>query len=159
MSESPPSLPTSSQDINLLSQEQRIQLVITAIQNSGTVSNGQPALSLRQAAKDFHVPRTTLTDRFNGVQTQKEAHKHQLNMTAAQEEVLADWAKVMGRRGLLMTHTVTRLVRGALDSLFPLFFFSLDLSGTLAHRYPIFHLLRRMYVLSHGRLFFSYATQ
>lgn len=104
MSESPPSLPTNSQDLDSLSQEQRIQLAIKAIHHSGTTSNGQPALSLRQAAKDFCVPRSTLTDRFNGVRTRKEAHEHELNMTAAQEEVLAEWTKVMGRRGLPMTH-------------------------------------------------------
>ncbi|KAF9477144.1 hypothetical protein BDN70DRAFT_774465, partial [Pholiota conissans] len=57
-------------------------------------------LSLRKAAKLFKVPRSTVTDRHNGLKTRRDAHEHQQNLTAVQEEILVEWAKSLGRRGV-----------------------------------------------------------
>src|SRR5204862_2710986 len=52
--------------------------------------------------------RGTLTDRYNGVRTRAEAHEHEQLLSAAQEEVLVAWIKVMGKRGLPMTPHLVR---------------------------------------------------
>ncbi|KIJ99686.1 hypothetical protein K443DRAFT_55083, partial [Laccaria amethystina LaAM-08-1] len=56
--------------------------------------------SLRQAAKAYGIPRSTLADRYNGVGTRQQAHEFQQLLSAAQECILADWAKVQARRGV-----------------------------------------------------------
>jgi hypothetical protein len=66
-------------------------------------SDGQHVLSLRQAAKDYDVPRSTLTSRFNGMPTRKEAHEREQKLQPAQEKVLVEWIKVMGQRGVPLT--------------------------------------------------------
>ncbi|TFK66354.1 hypothetical protein BDN72DRAFT_743930, partial [Pluteus cervinus] len=50
------------------------------------------------------VPRTTLTARYNGVPTRRDGHAHELNLAPAEELVLVDWIKVMGRCGIPLTH-------------------------------------------------------
>lgn len=84
-------------DLTSLTQEQKIQLAITAIQHSGGT------LSIRRAATDYGVPRTTLQDRMNGVLTRTAAHAHQQALTPAQESILVDWVKAQGRRGVPLT--------------------------------------------------------
>jgi hypothetical protein len=49
-------------------QEERIQLAVTAIQGSGTLPNGNPCYSARQAEQHFGVPRSTLGLRLKGIQ-------------------------------------------------------------------------------------------
>ena len=109
MTEPPPHSPSldsessSGPDIASVSQEVRIGLALDAVQASGTKSDGQYHLSLRQAAKDYDVPRSTLTGRFNSMATRKEAHEREQKLQPAQEEVLVEWIKVMGRRGVPLT--------------------------------------------------------
>jgi hypothetical protein len=87
-------------DPDAVPQEERIALAIEAVNASVPASGGKPKLSLRQAAKAYGVPRSTLTDRYNGVGTRQEAHEFQKLLSAAQERILADWAKVQARRGV-----------------------------------------------------------
>ena len=109
MTETPPSSPSLDADptdvpiLANLTQEVRIRLAIDAVRASGTRSDGQHMLSLRQAAKDFDVPRSTLTGQFNGTHTRKEAHEREQKLQPAQEEVLVKWIKVMGQRGVPLT--------------------------------------------------------
>jgi hypothetical protein len=63
---------------------------------SGTKPDGMPNLSICNIAKQFNVPCSTLTNRWHGMPTCKEGHTHELLLTAAQEEVLMEWIKVMG---------------------------------------------------------------
>jgi hypothetical protein len=49
------------------SQEERMQLALAAIQESGTKANGDPNYSIRQAAKDFNVPRSSIARRLKGM--------------------------------------------------------------------------------------------
>jgi hypothetical protein len=92
-------------NLESLSIEERIQLALKAIEAAGRHPDGRPKLSLRKAAgpEGFQVPRSTLTNRFNGIRTRKEAHAHQQNLAPAQEGVLVEWIKVMGRRGVPFT--------------------------------------------------------
>ena len=53
-------------DILSQPQEERIQLALAAIRQSGTKSNGDSCYSARQAAWDFGVPRSTLGRRLQG---------------------------------------------------------------------------------------------
>jgi hypothetical protein len=90
-------------DLESLAVEERIQHSLKAIEVAGRHPDGRLKLSIRKAAETFRVPRSTLTNRFNGVRTRKEAHAHQQNLAPAQEEVLVEWIKVMGRRGVPFT--------------------------------------------------------
>jgi len=80
--------------------EERIQLALKAVTINGFRPNGRPWLSLREAAKAYQVKKTTLTERFNGRKTKKEAHEHEKTLTFAAEEALVEWIKEMGRRGV-----------------------------------------------------------
>ena len=57
------SIPT---DILDRPREERIQLAITAIRESGTKPNGDPIFSTHQAEKHFDIPRATLGRRLLG---------------------------------------------------------------------------------------------
>lgn len=75
-------------DLMLLSQEERIQHALEAIRRK---SKAGTSYSVRQASKDYAVPRTTLQDRKNGVPTRNEAHAHRQNLSPAQENILVAW--------------------------------------------------------------------
>lgn len=85
--------------------ETRIGLALAAYRKSQARTNisDRDKLSLRKCAKLFDVSRSTLTDRFNGIKPRRQAHEHQQNLTAVQEDVLAAWAKSLGRRGVPLT--------------------------------------------------------
>lgn len=89
-----------------LSQEEKIQQAIQAVRDSIVPATGCPQLSLRQAAVNFQVPWSTLTDCYNGKRTRHEAHEGEQSLSAAQEEVLVDWIKAMGRRGIPLTPSI-----------------------------------------------------
>lgn len=101
-----PELIPDGPDPSQLALPQRMEHALAALIASGTKPDGNPNLSIRRAAQQFCVPRTTLTSRWNGTRTRKEAHEHQRLLTVAQEEILTDWIKVMGRRGIPMTATI-----------------------------------------------------
>jgi hypothetical protein len=61
-------------DILTLPQEDRIQLAITAIHDTGYKPNGDQCLSTRQAANIYYIPHSTLGDRIKGIRTCAEAH-------------------------------------------------------------------------------------
>jgi hypothetical protein len=88
-------------DLDHLSCEDCIQHALTAHFND-------PGLSLRSLAVTYKIPRSTLTDRFNGVPTRREGHAQQLKLTPAQETVLAEWIKVMARRGVPLSAETVR---------------------------------------------------
>jgi hypothetical protein len=102
---SEPPLPELILDLSDLTQVQRMELAFAALVASGTKPDGNPNLSIRQTAIQYEVPRSTLNDRWNGTPTCKEGHAHELLLTTAQEEVLVEWIKVMGCRGIPMTST------------------------------------------------------
>lgn len=105
LSPSEPPIPSEPPNLTDLTQARRMDLALAALIASGTKPNGLPNLSIRNTATLYQVPRSTLTDRWNGTPTRKEGHAHELLLTPAQEEVLVDWVKVMGRRGIPLTAT------------------------------------------------------
>lgn len=83
--------------------ETRMQEALAAVVASGLTPMGRPKLSLRAAAKQYNVPPTTLTGRYNGRTTCANGHIDQQKLTPSQENVLKDWIKVMGVRGVPLT--------------------------------------------------------
>ena len=67
MEQMPSTLNPQTCDTTDLTLEDRIRLAIEAIENSGVKPNGTPVYSVRAAAIDFNIPRSTLGNRFKGV--------------------------------------------------------------------------------------------
>jgi hypothetical protein len=99
-------IPELIHDFADLPQAERMEHAMAALRASGTKPDGKPNISIWRVATQFEVPKSTLTDRWNGTHTRKEAHENELLVTAAQEEVLVEWIKVMGRRGIPMTAAI-----------------------------------------------------
>ncbi|KAF9443064.1 hypothetical protein P691DRAFT_610598, partial [Macrolepiota fuliginosa MF-IS2] len=51
----------------------------------------------------FGIPHSTLCDQIQGIPTCKQAHEHEHLLMSNQEDVLVEWIKGMGRRGLPVT--------------------------------------------------------
>jgi DNA invertase Pin-like site-specific DNA recombinase len=75
----PPKRTQSSR--NLIEKEGRILLAIQAIQK-------QEIASIREAARQFNVPRSTLTIRLNRVQNRASSRANNLKLTEIEEESL-----------------------------------------------------------------------
>lgn len=122
-----PRMPISRLDISIPDdiltrpREERIQLAVAMIQDSGKKPNGDPQYSARQAEQDFGIPRSSLGRRLQGIcgvvysdfmlpstflggKSRREAHVGEQLLTEAQEEILAKWVKIQGRRGIPMTY-------------------------------------------------------
>lgn len=97
-------------DLDDIPKEERIELAILAIHNSGlNAHDGGRNLGLRKAAELFGLPRETLRNRFNGTtKSHIQASIAKRALTPAEEEVLVEWCKVMGRRGIPLTHATVR---------------------------------------------------
>ncbi|PSR73938.1 hypothetical protein PHLCEN_2v10245 [Hermanssonia centrifuga] len=93
-------------DLDSLPKEEHIDCALAAVHAEGFKTNGQLNYSLHAAASDFKIPCSTLTARYNGTKTRKEAHKHEQKLSAEAEEVLVTWIKVMGRRGVPFTSSI-----------------------------------------------------
>lgn len=91
---------TSALNLDKLDQEERIQRALEAVKTQN--------ISLRRAAIDYKVPRATLTSRHNGRPTRCVAHAHEQKLNPAEEEVLVEWVKEMGQRGLPVTPQILR---------------------------------------------------
>jgi transposase len=60
--------------------------------------------SIRQAAKAYNVPRSTLADRQHGKPPRSAAHEQQQRLTPAQEEFLTEWILEQDLQGLAPSH-------------------------------------------------------
>ena len=94
-----------SNDILALPQEERMQLAISAINAAGKKSDGASHLSVRKAATLYDVPCSTLGDCMKGLPTHAEVHADQRALSVAEEEIIVEWAKVLGRQGVPMTYS------------------------------------------------------
>ncbi|KAF5345707.1 hypothetical protein D9758_013045 [Tetrapyrgos nigripes] len=79
-----------------LTQEERMDYAVRAMEED-------PRRSQHTVAKFYEVPRATLGTRLKGIRPRKEAHEHEQNLSNAQEEIMVEWAKVRGRRGVPMS--------------------------------------------------------
>ena len=86
-----------------VNDEEKVQAALVAVVASGLNQHGQPFLSLRSAAQQFEVSRSKLTSHYNGRKTRLGAHVAQQRLSPAQETVLSDWIKAVGRRGIPMS--------------------------------------------------------
>jgi len=102
---SDPPAPKLVHDFTKLTQVQHMELALAALVASGTKPNRNPNLSIWKTATQYEIPQSTLTDWWNGTPTRKEGHAHKLLLTAAQEDVLVEWVKVMGRQGIPLNAT------------------------------------------------------
>lgn len=68
------------------------------------VSAVRSGSSIRQAAHDFGVPRSTLSERLDGTKPHKKAHSNQMRLSLDQEAKLAEWALTQGQLGLPVSH-------------------------------------------------------
>src|SRR5271156_4109132 len=64
--------------------------------------------SIRQAAKAYNVPRSTLADRQHGKPLRSAAHEQQQRLTPAQEEFLTEWILEQDLQGYAPSHTRVR---------------------------------------------------
>jgi hypothetical protein len=64
--------------------------------------------SIREAAKAYNVPRSTLASRQNGILPRNAAHEQQQRLTPAQEEFLTDWILEQDLQGYAPSHTRVR---------------------------------------------------
>jgi 3-methyladenine DNA glycosylase AlkC len=92
-------------DLEGKSQEERLQMAMSAINRNGLKPSGNPVYPFREAADAFSVPKTTLIARWNGSQTRKEAHKKERKLTDAQEDVLVEWIIEKGRRNIPLSYS------------------------------------------------------
>ncbi|OQD76234.1 hypothetical protein PENANT_c135G01995, partial [Penicillium antarcticum] len=73
-------------------QEGRILLAIQAIRK-------QEFTSIREAARQFKVPNSTLATRLNGVKNRVESRANSYKLTEIEEESLRKWILSMDSRG------------------------------------------------------------
>jgi hypothetical protein len=78
---------------NSIEQEGRILLAISNLKN-GEIS------SIREAARVFQVPRSTLCDRYHGIQMKAEKRATGLKLSTNEEESLVRWILDLDKRGL-----------------------------------------------------------
>jgi hypothetical protein len=86
----PPNRSQNSQ--NSVYQEGRIQLAIKAYHN-------REIPSIREAARVFDLPWTSLRDRINGHQFRKDIRANGHKLTPEEEQLLLQWILSMDQRG------------------------------------------------------------
>jgi hypothetical protein len=64
--------------------------------------------SIRQAAKAYNIPRSTLANRQHGKPPRNVAHEQQQRLTPAQEEFLTEWILEQDLQGYTPSHTRIR---------------------------------------------------
>jgi hypothetical protein len=84
-------------------REERLQAALVAVRAHGVRTSGRTIYSLHQAARDYGVPKATLTARYCGRLTHHQASQTQQCLTTAQETVLVNWIKQCGARGMGLT--------------------------------------------------------
>ncbi|KAF5356505.1 hypothetical protein D9757_014230 [Collybiopsis confluens] len=92
-----------SLSLETMPYEERIQAALADIECSAASG---ALLSIRAAANKYEVARsTTLQDRHYGRLNRVDAHAHQQKLTPAQEDILVQWVKEQGRRGVPLSHS------------------------------------------------------
>ena len=56
-----------------------------------TLSAMKSGQSIRKAAQDWDIPRSTLGDRLRGIQDRRTAHSWQMKLSKSQEAQLTGW--------------------------------------------------------------------
>jgi hypothetical protein len=101
-------------NLEAFDDDERYQLAIDQILLSERSENGNYGYSIRNAARDFMLKRSTLMDRLKGCPPRRQANEDQKLLSASQEEVLVEWVKTMARRGMPL---VARTVRDYVEDI------------------------------------------
>ena len=62
--------------------------------------------SIRKAAIDFNIKRTTLNNRFNGCKSRRESHESLQNLSPAEEGELGRWISKLTATGFSPRHSL-----------------------------------------------------
>jgi hypothetical protein len=89
----------------LSATEVRVQGALARVKEHGFRPSGQPKYSFRKAADDFEVNHRTLTDRFHGRQSHREAAVSQQRLAPIQEKTLKEHMNMCALRGISMNDT------------------------------------------------------
>lgn len=82
--------------------EEKIEYALDCIFEQGLRHSGHPIFPIREAARIFKVPKSTLTDRWNGGKSRKQGHEAEMKLKSGEEAALSAWIIEMGRRGIPM---------------------------------------------------------
>lgn len=96
------------EDLAGLDDEARLELAVRAILASPISDDGKHELQVRVASRFFEVKRGTLTNQLKGVRPRSEAHAHERVLSDAEEEVLSEWIRSLGRRSVPVTINMLR---------------------------------------------------
>ena len=77
---------------NSIEKEERLLLAISALEN-------KQIRNIREAARAYNVPRTTLQRRLNGHTSRSETRANSHKLTQNEEESLVQWILSLDRRG------------------------------------------------------------
>jgi transposase-like protein len=86
----PPNRPRSSR--NSIEQEGRISLAIQAFKN-------KEISSIREVARRFNIPRSTLRDRLSGLTERRITRANSHKLTETEEETIQNWILSLDDRG------------------------------------------------------------
>jgi hypothetical protein len=78
---------------NSIEQEGKILFAISALKN-------REISSIREAARVFQVPRSTLCDRYHGIKLKAEKRATGFKLSEYEEESLVKWILDLAKRGL-----------------------------------------------------------
>jgi len=80
-------------------KEARLQEAIVEYKKRVKQQKSAGKVSINRLAKDFKVPRQTLTDRLNGKQPRNKAHEETMNLSINEEKELVHWITTLTQRG------------------------------------------------------------
>ena len=83
---------------NLISADNEAQLQL-AVAEYKKLQKKHKTVSIRRIAKNFNVPRQTLTDRLNGKPPRNKAHEQSMHLTNEEEKELVHWITTLTQRG------------------------------------------------------------
>jgi hypothetical protein len=85
----------SWKSLNQVQKDERIAKAIVAAQDS-------QAPNVTEIARNWDIPCQTLVDRLRGAKMRREAHEKEQVLTVEQENMVAQWIKVLGVWGMLL---------------------------------------------------------
>src|SRR5437762_12401732 len=91
-----------------MEKEARLQEAIIEYKKQVKQQKSASKVSINHVAKDFNVPRQTLTDRLNGKLPRNKAHEKLMNLTNLEEKELVHWIRVLTQHGYAPRYSTVR---------------------------------------------------
>ena len=89
-------------------KEARLQEAIVEYKKRVKQQKSASKVSINRLAKDFKVPRQTLTDRLNGKQARNKAHEETMNLSIHEEKELVHWITTLTQHGYAPRYRTVR---------------------------------------------------